>query len=976
MSYQPPSLVMRRGPQPNRPFPLDKDAITIGRSPDNDIFVDDAEVSRHHARLTRQGNNWVLEDLGSRNGTFVNGQRISGPVMLTPGAQVDFGPDVSFGVEGGMPPPSEAVPARPPPAYAPPRPGRPTWLLWTLGGAVVLVFALVVAAIAGYFFLRPSAPESIAVLEAPGVTGPDIAFQEPATGAQVDLGESVMVFATARDEKGVTRTELWVDGQFVVQQDSPDPNGVTPLSLVHYWVAATPGTHSLIVQAYNSQGAMGTSPVIYVDVSGEPPQEPTTAQYTVQPGDDPQKVAQKTGTTVTVLKKENPTMGQVITPGQIIVVVLPRPPVTAPQQAPAQAPAPPPAQPPGQAAAGPSAAPLKAPDQLQATAKDCSVALAWRDNADNEDGFGVLRAVKGTPGFSVLQPLVGKSDGTGKTLQFVDKVPRPDTYLYRVVVGTVAGARQESNPLQVKVPPTANCIQPAGYKSIFFQPRKVTAQGYSDVALYLDIFGGLLLSRRIPEGQGQNQSLKPGDDLRQHKQAMPAPASIYLNPGDPVLLLVGGEGWPGKGNSDYLGAFSQSHPQSELSPTKVWKGHGENPKTKKGFDLEYSLWLEDVAWGKGTTKKIPAPVNLRFATTAKELGNVGCKLCDPKTRTIVWDWPPPGKKKVDIGGYILYRFYSCPGKDTQSVAPMALPDPRWQWMQVPAWTVPSGCAARYQVSAFGLAGESPPSDPLDVPASAPLARVPVTFMKLTIDQKKLAQQPKGRISLYANSYFVASGELVLQSQYDLSTQFLDGKRPNNTLTLDLGEGDSLQLGFATPVCRGVDFFLPPPPDNDWKKYEKKTYTLESQDKACQVTVEIGKPAELPAGQAARLQADLGYPSGIKPDEIKEYIRLVGQDVYIILFNFGPDPLAANKVKLESYWIDPADPKKRIDEQAIERSVNISGLEIQHIKVGTVPNLKQLPEFVVTITPLDFDDPDTKNNTFRGQPQVGLPPIFR
>ena len=51
--------------------------ITVGRLPDNDIQVDNLAVSSHHARIFRDGNNIVVEDLNSLNGTFVNNQRIT-----------------------------------------------------------------------------------------------------------------------------------------------------------------------------------------------------------------------------------------------------------------------------------------------------------------------------------------------------------------------------------------------------------------------------------------------------------------------------------------------------------------------------------------------------------------------------------------------------------------------------------------------------------------------------------------------------------------------------------------------------------------------------------------------------------------------------------------------------------------------------------------------------------------------------------
>lgn len=51
--------------------------ITIGKSPDNDYVIDDPQVSRHHARLTRDADGgWLLEDLNSLNGTFVNGAQV------------------------------------------------------------------------------------------------------------------------------------------------------------------------------------------------------------------------------------------------------------------------------------------------------------------------------------------------------------------------------------------------------------------------------------------------------------------------------------------------------------------------------------------------------------------------------------------------------------------------------------------------------------------------------------------------------------------------------------------------------------------------------------------------------------------------------------------------------------------------------------------------------------------------------------
>jgi len=57
-------------------IPIEKTPLTIGRKPDNDIVIDNLSVSGHHAKITQQGNSYVIEDLQSTNGTFVNEKRI------------------------------------------------------------------------------------------------------------------------------------------------------------------------------------------------------------------------------------------------------------------------------------------------------------------------------------------------------------------------------------------------------------------------------------------------------------------------------------------------------------------------------------------------------------------------------------------------------------------------------------------------------------------------------------------------------------------------------------------------------------------------------------------------------------------------------------------------------------------------------------------------------------------------------------
>jgi len=70
---------------------LDSERVTVGRSPDNDLVLDDSAVSRHHAILERIGSGWFVRDLNSSNGTDINGQRLIGERALHNGDELLLG---------------------------------------------------------------------------------------------------------------------------------------------------------------------------------------------------------------------------------------------------------------------------------------------------------------------------------------------------------------------------------------------------------------------------------------------------------------------------------------------------------------------------------------------------------------------------------------------------------------------------------------------------------------------------------------------------------------------------------------------------------------------------------------------------------------------------------------------------------------------------------------------------------------------
>jgi hypothetical protein len=173
-------LIMHQGPWPGQRFPVTQPTITIGRQEGNDVAVDEPRLSRHHATLAWDGKRWIVEDLGSANGTYVNGVRLIAPQALHDGDIVGLGPGVQLAfragpsgvrpsvdpdatLAGSVPGPRDALRRGPPlvprgtPSKAPPAMPAPADKRgWQQVGVPLLAAALVfgcllVAALAAYF---------------------------------------------------------------------------------------------------------------------------------------------------------------------------------------------------------------------------------------------------------------------------------------------------------------------------------------------------------------------------------------------------------------------------------------------------------------------------------------------------------------------------------------------------------------------------------------------------------------------------------------------------------------------------------------------------------------------------------------------------------------------------------------------------------------------------------------------------------
>jgi FHA domain-containing protein/zinc ribbon protein len=69
-------LVVRSGPETGSSYRLDRNTTAIGRHPDSDVFLDDITVSRRHVVIDKTATGYVLRDVGSLNGTYVNKKRV------------------------------------------------------------------------------------------------------------------------------------------------------------------------------------------------------------------------------------------------------------------------------------------------------------------------------------------------------------------------------------------------------------------------------------------------------------------------------------------------------------------------------------------------------------------------------------------------------------------------------------------------------------------------------------------------------------------------------------------------------------------------------------------------------------------------------------------------------------------------------------------------------------------------------------
>jgi hypothetical protein len=90
----PKTLVVTAGPLAGTRITLGDQPILIGRADDSTLVLTDDFASSRHARLTNRGGQWYVEDLGSTNGTYLDQQRVQGPLLVGPGQPIRIGQTV------------------------------------------------------------------------------------------------------------------------------------------------------------------------------------------------------------------------------------------------------------------------------------------------------------------------------------------------------------------------------------------------------------------------------------------------------------------------------------------------------------------------------------------------------------------------------------------------------------------------------------------------------------------------------------------------------------------------------------------------------------------------------------------------------------------------------------------------------------------------------------------------------------------
>jgi hypothetical protein len=274
-----PALVIRHTGQT---FPLSQASVTVGRQADNSIVLADPRVSRYHATIFWQAGSFVVQDMGSANGTFLNKQRITTPRQLADGDSIRMGNTVfDVRLPAVVDPDRTMVGAALPPATATGSPKRSPFPL-LIG---VLLAAIVVLTIVALLLLSGDERDT-----------PTVAIQSPIQGAELAVGTEVLLQASAAGARDITRLEIKVGDVLVGVATSQDAAGTEALTVSHPWTFSQAGSHTITAMAYTAENRVSDPASVEILVtelvaqeapSGTPTDTPSATSTTEAPSDTP-----------------------------------------------------------------------------------------------------------------------------------------------------------------------------------------------------------------------------------------------------------------------------------------------------------------------------------------------------------------------------------------------------------------------------------------------------------------------------------------------------------------------------------------------------------------------------------------------------------------------------------------------------------------------------------------------------------------
>jgi len=136
-----PVLVATKGPLEGARYPVGTDGVTLGRDPECTVILDDPNVSRFHARLVFHNASIWVQDAGSRNGVFLNGNRVVRHKQFSPGDEMLIG-EHGFTLELDLPVADLSLTGS---IQTIPSPGMSTRAIVAICAGVLLLGAMVVA---------------------------------------------------------------------------------------------------------------------------------------------------------------------------------------------------------------------------------------------------------------------------------------------------------------------------------------------------------------------------------------------------------------------------------------------------------------------------------------------------------------------------------------------------------------------------------------------------------------------------------------------------------------------------------------------------------------------------------------------------------------------------------------------------------------------------------------------------------------